>query len=67
MSNDRKQPHFTELVWESTEQNVPIPPRNSLNLRCLSHLLRIMAKQIPPLNLHYSCSFGIQRWKRRSL
>ncbi|WP_339167997.1 TerB N-terminal domain-containing protein [Paenibacillus sp. FSL H7-0943] len=29
MSNDRKQPHFTELVWESTEQNVPIPPRNS--------------------------------------
>lgn len=29
MSKDRKQPHFTELVWESTEQNVPIPPRNS--------------------------------------
>lgn len=29
MSMDRKQPHFTELVWDSTEQNVPIPPRNS--------------------------------------
>jgi hypothetical protein len=29
MSNDRKQPHFTELVWESTEQNIAIPPRNS--------------------------------------
>lgn len=29
MSKDRNQPHFTELVWESTEQNVPIPPRNS--------------------------------------
>lgn len=32
MSKDRKQPHFTELVWESTEQNVPIPPRNSSEL-----------------------------------
>jgi hypothetical protein len=29
MSKDGKQPHFTELVWESTEHNVPIPPRNS--------------------------------------
>ncbi|MDQ0195036.1 TerB N-terminal domain-containing protein [Paenibacillus wynnii] len=29
MGNDKKQPHFTELVWESTEQNVAIPPRNS--------------------------------------
>ena len=29
MGNDKKQPHFTELVWESTELNVAIPPRNS--------------------------------------
>ncbi|WP_340003396.1 TerB N-terminal domain-containing protein [Paenibacillus sp. FSL K6-0276] len=29
MSKDSKQPHFTELVWESTEANIPIPPRNS--------------------------------------
>lgn len=29
MSKDHKYPHFTELVWDSTEQNVPIPPRNS--------------------------------------
>ncbi|ULO04675.1 TerB N-terminal domain-containing protein [Paenibacillus sp. 19GGS1-52] len=29
MSNEGKQPHFTELVWESVEQNVAIPPRNS--------------------------------------
>lgn len=28
-SNERKLPHFTELVWESTEQNMPIPPRNA--------------------------------------
>ncbi|WP_410511378.1 TerB N-terminal domain-containing protein [Paenibacillus sp. BR2-3] len=27
MSNERKQPHFTELVWESKEQNMAIPPR----------------------------------------
>lgn len=29
MGNDKRQPHFTELVWESTEQNVAIPPRSS--------------------------------------
>lgn len=29
MSNERKQPHFTELVWEGSEQNVAIPPRDS--------------------------------------
>lgn len=29
MSHERKQPHFTELVWESSEQNVPIPSRDS--------------------------------------
>ncbi|OKP96685.1 TerB N-terminal domain-containing protein [Paenibacillus sp. P46E] len=29
MRRDGKEPHFTELVWESTEQNVPIPPRAS--------------------------------------
>ncbi|MNO26561.1 hypothetical protein D3C76_164150 [compost metagenome] len=29
MSRDGKEPHFTELVWESTEQNLPIPPRAS--------------------------------------
>lgn len=29
MKNEGKLPHFTELVWESTEQNVPIPPRGS--------------------------------------
>lgn len=23
--------HFTELVWDSTEQNLPIPPRNSVD------------------------------------
>ncbi|MBW4080549.1 TerB N-terminal domain-containing protein [Paenibacillus sp. S150] len=28
MSRDGKQLHFTELVWESTEQNLPIPPRD---------------------------------------
>lgn len=34
MSNERNQPHFTEMVWESTEQNVAIPPRNlSANLQ----------------------------------
>lgn len=30
MTSDRNQPHFTELVWESTEQNVPIPPRSEV-------------------------------------
>jgi len=29
MGNDRKQPHFTELIFESTEKNVTIPPRDS--------------------------------------
>lgn len=29
MKNEGKLPHFTELVWESTEQNMPIPPRDS--------------------------------------
>ncbi|ASA21712.1 TerB N-terminal domain-containing protein [Paenibacillus donghaensis] len=28
MSQERK-PHFSELVWESTEQGIPIPPRGS--------------------------------------
>lgn len=28
-NKDRNLPHFTELVWESTEQNLPIPPRGS--------------------------------------
>jgi hypothetical protein len=28
MSDGRK-PHFSEWVWESTEQNVAIPPRDS--------------------------------------
>ena len=28
-NNEPKLPHFTELVWESTEQNMPIPPRNT--------------------------------------
>lgn len=29
MENKQNQPHFTELVWDSTEQNVPIPPRDT--------------------------------------
>lgn len=29
MSHERNQPHFTELVWESSERNVPIPSRDS--------------------------------------
>lgn len=33
MSRDGKEPHFTELVWESTEQNLPIPPRASADLK----------------------------------
>ncbi|WP_342422431.1 TerB N-terminal domain-containing protein [Paenibacillus sp. FSL E2-0178] len=29
MAKDRQGLHFTELVWESTEQNMAIPPRSS--------------------------------------
>ncbi|WP_379134308.1 TerB N-terminal domain-containing protein [Paenibacillus sp. sgz500958] len=29
MGNDRSQPHFTELIFESTEKNMAIPPRDS--------------------------------------
>ncbi|UQZ37030.1 hypothetical protein C2I18_27940 [Paenibacillus sp. PK3_47] len=29
MKDKRNQPHFTELVWDSTERNVPVPPRDS--------------------------------------
>ncbi|MBT2287812.1 TerB N-terminal domain-containing protein [Paenibacillus albidus] len=29
MSKEGRQPHFTELIFESTEQNVAIPPRGS--------------------------------------
>lgn len=29
MKSEGKPPHFTELIWESTEQNLPIPPRNT--------------------------------------
>lgn len=41
MSKDRNQPHFTELVWESTEQNVPIPREIHQNQRCQSYLLQM--------------------------
>lgn len=41
MSKDGKQPHFTELVWESTEQNVPIPREIHQNQCCLSYLLQM--------------------------
>lgn len=31
MAKDRQGLHFTELVWESTERNVAIPPRGTVD------------------------------------
>lgn len=62
MAKDRQGLHFTELVWESTEQNMEVPPRSSAEA--------VIPK--PPegpgkkkrLNIiQYSSSYGI--WKRR--
>ncbi|MHA6528893.1 TerB N-terminal domain-containing protein [Paenibacillus sp. BAC0078] len=39
--------HFTELVWESTEQNLPIPPRNSADAAIPKSLAAREKKKTP--------------------
>ncbi|MEK5237621.1 TerB N-terminal domain-containing protein [Paenibacillus sp. FSL L8-0470] len=48
MNNEGKLPHFTELVWESTESNVPIPPREAAgNVQPQSAAAKMKKKEPP--------------------
>lgn len=58
MSNDRKQPHFTELVWESTELNIAIPPRNSTD----SSLPKSSLKNVEKPKASPDASIQLQLW-----